>query len=399
MTDWIARAILVLSTAALGWTYGGYLLFLRLLRVAPRRPVAPAAGMLPTVTVILSVYNEERLIRQKLENLRAVSYPSDRLEVLVGSDGSTDATVSIAQEFSGANVKVFEFPERRGKALVCNDLVAEARGDWLFFTDAGTVLEQDCLAKMARHFGDPRVAMVDAAMTVANGDGGEMAADVGLYWKLESALKIAETATGCLASTFGSCTAVRRGLFKPLGPTEDVDFTTALEVVSEGHLIVHEPEARVREITHDDHRSQYRARARMVTKNLPGTLRKLNAGIARRPLVVLSVLSHKLLRWLTPLVALTQLGAAMTAGRRDRRFLALIVPHLAFATAAVIGWLGSLVGRRVPVAASAFSFAVANAGFMTGIWNAVRGVEIRQWEPYQHARPPLIGERELDRVG
>ena len=397
MTERLARALALVSTGILGWTYGGYLLFLRLLAPLAGRRVAKPLDLPPLITVILSAYNEERVIRAKIENLLGLSYPADRLEILVGSDGSSDATASIVREMSAPNVHVFAFSERRGKALVCNDLVEQAHGEWLFFTDAGTMLERDCLTTMARHFGDPRVAMVDAAMVLANGDGG-LARDVGVYWKFESALKIAETQLGCLASTFGSCTAVRRGSFRPLGPTEDVDFTTALEVVSEGDLIVHEPAARVFEITHGDHRSQYEARARMVTKNLPGTIRKLDRGIASRPLVALSILSHKVLRWLTPFFLLTQLLAAGAAARRRRRYAALMTPAICLGAGAAIGWLGELAKRRIPVASSALSFAVANAGFMAGVWNSLRGVEIRQWEPYAHAPVPGTAERELDAV-
>jgi hypothetical protein len=124
----------------------------------------------------------------------------------------------------------------------------------------------------------------------------------------------------------------------------------------------------------------------MVTKNLPGTLRKIDGRLVRRPLVLFALLSHKLLRWATPVLLLAAL-ALNIALAAEGRFVPLLVAQLAFYLLVLVGGLAETVGRSVPIASSAFSFAVANAGFLVGIVNSLRGVPITFYEPQHHAQP------------
>jgi hypothetical protein len=379
------RAIFALTAGLLAWTYGGYLVFLRALaRLHPPRHVPDAPPDLPTVTVLVFAHNEEGAIAEKIENSLALDYPESLLDVIVASDGSTDRTNEIVAAHPSPRVRLLPFAERRGKALLSNDAVAAATGTWLLFTDAEARFQPDALRQMARHFQDPGVGMVDGELVCVNQGASSIAADVGIYWRFESALKEAESALGSLSSTFGACSALRRSLFGPLGATEDVDFKTALDVVAAGHRIVHEPRAQVAEVTHSSLRDQYAARVRMVTKNLPGTLRGCDSRVVRRPLVLLGVVSHKLLRWFTPYVLIVNLlasiGLAFRGGRLRRVPLA---GHAALLGATVAGAAGWRRGRRVPVASSVFSFMVANAGFLVGVANSARRVEISVYRPSQ----------------
>jgi hypothetical protein len=292
-------------------------------------------------------------------------------------------------------VRLLRFSEQRGKGLVSNDAVEEASGTWLLFTDAETRLQPDALRQMARHFEDPAVGMVDGELVCVNEDASSIAADVGLYWRLESALKAAESDLGCLSSTFGSCSALRRSLFEPLLPTEDIDFRTPLDLVADGYRIVHERRAQVAEVTHSGLRDQYAARVRMVTKNLPGTLRRCDRRIARRPLVLLGVVSHKLLRWFTPYLLIVNLLACLRLARRREIYRVPLAGHAALLGAGAVGAIGARRGRRLPLASSIFSFMVANAGFLVGVANSVRRVEITVYRPSQELAPrsPDAGER------
>src|SRR5205823_5046181 len=163
-------------------------------------------------------------------------------------------------------IRLAAYPSRRGRALVSNDAVIAARGDWLLFTDADTRMAPAFLSALLPHLLQEDVGVVDGSMICLNKGASPLAENVGLYWKYESALKEAESTLGWLSSTFGACTAVRRSVYRPLGPTEDVDFTTPLDAVKDGYRVVHEPAARVYEVTHGDLRTQFNARVRMVTK-------------------------------------------------------------------------------------------------------------------------------------
>jgi cellulose synthase/poly-beta-1,6-N-acetylglucosamine synthase-like glycosyltransferase len=370
------------------WAHLLYYVFLRAAVKLSRRESSPApvSGEFPFVSVILSVYNEEVALPEKLANVLALDYPSDRLEFLVASDGSSDRTTEIVAGSRDERVRLLDYPSRRGRALVSNDAVEAARGEWLLFTDADTKMAPDFLHALMPHLLDQSVGVVDGSMTCVNEADSAIAEDVGFYWRYESALKQAESQLGWLSSTFGACTAVRRTVFRPLLPTEDVDFTTPLDAVRDGYRVVHEPSAQVYEVTHGDLRTQFNARARMVTKNLPGTLRKIDGRLLRRPLVLFALFSHKLLRWTTPVLLLAAL-ALNIALAAEGRLVPLLVAQLAFYLLILVGGLAEAVGRRVPIASSAFSLGVANAGFLVGIVNSLRRVPITFYEPHHYAKP------------
>jgi cellulose synthase/poly-beta-1,6-N-acetylglucosamine synthase-like glycosyltransferase len=374
----------------LAWSWAGYLGFLELLGRTRTRPAVaePPDAALPSFAIVVLAHNEEATLPAKIENSLALDWPEDRLEVLVASDGSTDRTNDLVAAHPSPAVTLVA-RSRRGRALMSNAAAATATAEWLLFTDAETRLEPDLLRRMAPHFADPGVGMVDAALVSANSDASSIAGDVGLYWRLESVLKAAESRCGCLSSTFGACSAVRRSIFEPLGATEDVDFRTPLDAVAKGYRVVHEPTAHAFEVGHSDIRTQYEARVRMVTKNLPGTLRNMDGRIMRRPLIVLGIVSHKLLRWATPFLVLANLLAALRLARTPLGKAAL-AGHAALAAAGGAGWWGWRRGKELPVASSVFSFMVATAGFAAGVINSVRGVQITTYQPSQELAPTAV---------
>jgi cellulose synthase/poly-beta-1,6-N-acetylglucosamine synthase-like glycosyltransferase len=385
-TSLIVALVVVLILVV--WAHFLYFVFLHAaVKLSRKKPSpSPPSREFPFVSVILSVYNEEFALPEKVANVLALDYPADRLEFLVASDGSSDRTTEIVAGSDDERVRLLDYPSRRGRALVSNDAVEASRGEWLLFTDADTKMAPDFLHALLPHLLDQRVGVVDGRMICVNKADSTIAEDVGFYWRYESALKQAESQLGWLSSTFGACTAVRRSVFRPLLPTEDVDFTTPLDAVRDGYRVVHEPSAQVYEVTHGDLRTQFNARVRMVTKNLPGTLRKIDGRLVRRPLVLFALFSHKLLRWATPVLLLAALALNIALAAQGR-FVPLLVAQLVFYLLVLVGGLAGTVGRSIPIASSAFSFAVANAGFLVGIVNSLRGVPITFYEPQHHAKP------------
>jgi cellulose synthase/poly-beta-1,6-N-acetylglucosamine synthase-like glycosyltransferase len=371
----------------LAWGNGGYFLALQLIRKPRCQPHDGQDELIdhPCVSIIVPVHNEEAALPEKLANISRLDYPRDRLEVIVASDGSTDQTAEVLAQWDDERVRLLAHPARRGRALVSNDAVVAASGEWLVFTDADTKMAPDFLKALLPHLLKQDVGVVDGSMICLNKGDSSLAEDVGFYWKYESALKEAESRLGWLSSTFGACTAVRRSVYRPLAATEDVDFTTPLDAVKDGYRVVHEPAARVYEVAYSDFRSQYNSRVRMVTKNLPGTLRKVDRRLLRHPLVFLALLSHKLLRWATPVLLLAALALNIALAVQGRLVWLLLVQLVAY-LAMLLGAVAELTGRRVPVASAAFSFAVANAGFLVGILNSIRRVPITFYEPQHYAQ-------------
>lgn len=386
MSQRVSRSLLFGCLSLAAWANGGYLLALL---VARRGRVASATGAdsvrdLPHLTVVIGVYNEEASIVAKIDNVLALSYPSDRLDVVVASDGSDDATNVLVRGHQSPRVRLLAFAARRGRALVTNDVVSATESEWLLFTDADTRMPTDFLEHMAPHLCSAAVGVADASMVCVNEGQTTVARDVGLYWRFESALKRLESDAGLLASTFGACTLVRRAAFRPLRATEDVDFTTPLDALADGFTVVHEPRAIVFEFAHAGIAEQFRARRRMVAKNLPGTLRKLPA-IRRRPTLIAAIVSHKILRWTTPVWLVAALVANGRLAGRSRFYRTLLTAQAAFYATGAAGLATSSRGRDLPVASTVGSFLVANAGFAAGVAQAVRGTAVTTWEPLRGA--------------
>ena len=163
----LAQAAMWLLLALLIYTYAGYPIILALLSRVHNRPVNKG-GITPSVSVILAAYNEESVIRQKIDNLLAVDYPSDRLEILIGSDGSNDRTAGIAKSFNDARIKVFDYQERAGKVSVLNRLVLNAAHEILIFTDASEMFDPQAVRRLVANFADPYVGAVSGQLMMTS---------------------------------------------------------------------------------------------------------------------------------------------------------------------------------------------------------------------------------------
>lgn len=383
--DRVLEVLLGLLLLALVWTQIGWLAFLAIWRRVTALHVDSPGQVpddeLPTVTILIPVFNGAGSISAKLANTLELDYPHDRLRVVVASDGSTDGTNELVDASGDPRVRLIAFPSRRGKARATNDAMAACGEGWVLSTDVDTVLARDYLRRIAPHLLDPSIGMVDGTIACLNVGTSSIAEDVGLYWALESKLKKLESDMGLLAYTYGNCTAVRSNVFRPLEATEDMDFTTPLDAVAQRYRVVHEPTATVGDVTYSDLRGQLRARARMVTKNLPGTLRKLPP-IWNRPGVLLALFSHKLLRWLTPVMMILTFAITLDLAPRHPLVRWLLLIQILFYALGAVGGVAWRFSRKVVIASPVFSFLVANVGFLIGVLNSLRGVKIAMFDPY-----------------
>lgn len=373
-----------LSLAGLAYVYVGYpvaLLLWHFFRRVTRRATEPRSGMPsadPPVSVVIAARNESSVITQRIANVLA---QNGRIhEVIIGSDGSTDDTADIARWYPDERVKVLEFTRNRGKALVNNDCMRTATGQLVIFTDAETEFKPGFVELITEPFTDPAVGVAVGKLMWRSAAGEQL----GAYWTLELALRALESDLGLLATGSGACMAVRRSCFKPLLPDEDVDFSTPIQVVRRGMAVVYVPEAVATDAVAPSARAEFRARSRMVTKNLTGTLRELRrANPVRYPGLWWSVLSHKVLRWLTPLFALVLPIAVLGPGTAQVRPLVLMCYALA-SLAALTGAAAEARQSRLPVATLVWSLAVANAGMLAGLIRAAVGRRTSNWEPIGH---------------
>jgi len=377
----VAPAIVIFSALMLYWIYDGYGRALRLLCLL-RGPVDSSTDSFqPSVAVLLTVHNEAATVCERVRNLLASDYPDDLLEIVVASDGSTDATNELVRSMNHPRVRLVECPGG-GKTVAQNLVIPELQAEVIVFTDAGVSFDSGWISKVAGRFVDPRIGAVDGRLMFGSPDDSQVSTSQGFYWRYELLLRELESHLGILAVVSGSGFAVRSSCFVPMDPWIGEDCIVPLDVVAAAFRVVHEPRA----VAYDQFEAgdgvTLRRRVRMTLRNWQGTwMRSQLLNPLRHPGVAFALWSHKILRWLSPLFLL--------AGTMSACYAAISAPSW-FSAAMLLPWL-TLFGlggfhavfererKLVPGSGTAFSFLLANLAFMIGVWRAILGRQVRAY--------------------
>src|SRR5215469_10755316 len=223
------------------WTCGALLLYIYVLYPLTVRALAARFGILvrrgdalPSVTIIVTAYNEQKCIRAKLENISQLDYPPALLSTIVVSDASADATEEIARHYDPSRVSVLRVEGRRGKTACQNAAAAMARGDVLVFTDATTQLDPQALRRLVEKFADNEVGCVSARVVYITRDANVTGQGCETYWDYEQRLRAAESAFGSMIGVAGCLYAVRRCTYVPLDPSLCSDLVIAWMMRDQG---------------------------------------------------------------------------------------------------------------------------------------------------------------------
>ncbi|MDW7646086.1 MAG: glycosyltransferase family 2 protein [Desulfuromonadales bacterium] len=335
----------------------------------------------PTVSILIAAYNEEKDILRKIINTLSLDYPEEKMEILIGSDGSTDDTVQVAQRISSSRVQIYPFPINRGKTSVQNDLVANAKGDILVFTDAASFLNVGAIRNIVRNFADPQVGCVAGRMRFVNTDDNLTTRSQGLYWRYEGAIRALESRMGSLIGVDGPLYAVRRQLYVPLASQAISDLLTPLLVLEQGKKVVLEPDAIVDEDPTRQSGHEFKTRRRITLRGLTGLAmyRKLLNPL-RNPSLALQIFFHKVLRWFVgPLVIMHLLACLALSGQITYR--AALVVYVAFFIAAAAGWLFESRGGKNRLLTVPYYFSLVNLAATMGIIDFFRKKQATSWKP------------------
>src|SRR5271157_2326062 len=252
-----------LCAVLVGYTYAGYpalVWFLSWFFGKVQSPPESREETLPSLTLVLSAFNEESVIGERIQNALDMDYPHDKLELLIGSDGSTDGTDDIVRSFASPRVRLLSFSKNRGKASVINDAVATAHGEILLMTDANTHVDRAAPRNLVRWFADPKVGTVVGRLILNDREGGQNAD--GLYWRYETFLKRRESLLDGLLGANGAIYAIRTELFTPI-PEDTIvdDFLIPLVAkIRSACKIIYDDEAIAREETAPNLISEFRRR-------------------------------------------------------------------------------------------------------------------------------------------
>ena len=382
----VGYTLIVVCLAFLYYIYDGYGRVLSILasnKVGPGGKALDNAGelhndlsVLPSVSVILPVFNEESRVVTKLRNILAQDYPRDKLEIVVVSDGSTDNTDDLVAEFSEQGVRLVKTPGRYGKSLAQNEALGFTSGDILVLTDAAVEMDVVCIRELVRPFEDQEVGCVTGALQFRNMGDSDVAQDQGYYWQYELKLRELESRLGWLAVAAGPLMAVRRDMWVPLQSWYGDDCVIPLDVVLQGRRVIHSATAIGWDESFNTLKQEFRARVRMTVRNLHGTFaRKSLLNLLRYPHYAFALWSHKIIRWCSP-VFLCGIGVGVfllwLGGVGMFTLSVFVLPMLL----GVAGVISVLLGKKIAVLGTLGNFLVVNVAFALGLYRVVKGRRI-----------------------
>jgi cellulose synthase/poly-beta-1,6-N-acetylglucosamine synthase-like glycosyltransferase len=373
-------------TALVVYVYVGYPVLLFVVGRLFSRPVL-RKDIEPPITLVISAFNEEEVIAEKLRNSLSLDYPRDRLQILVVSDASDDGTDAIVQSFAKEGVELLRMEERGGKTLGLNAAVQRARGDIIVFSDANAMYARRVLRTLARNFADPTIGAVVGESTYSDPEV-ESERTEGLYWRYETWIKRLESAIGSVVGGDGAIYSIRRQLYTPMRADALSDFVNPLQIVRGGHRCLYEPDARSSERAAEDFRREFRRKVRIVNRawralmGLRGLLNPLRYGF-----FAFELISHKLLRWLVPLMLLGILVTNLLLLGRAPIYTVMLVAQVVFYLLALVGH--ALRSRQqMPAFVSVpYYFCLVNVASALGILDAYRGRTYATWSTARAQSP------------
>jgi cellulose synthase/poly-beta-1,6-N-acetylglucosamine synthase-like glycosyltransferase len=330
---------------------------------------------LPSVTLIIAAHNEEVRLPDKLENLRRLDYPRDRLEVIIVSDGSTDATNKILREASDAGLRCFFLPTRQGKWSALNHAVGQAHDDILIFSDAATLFAPNAVGKLARHFADPRVGVVCGSLQFEAS--AESRQTEGVYWRYESMLRLMEARIGATLTASGAIYALRRRCYLQLSPDTVLDdLVIPMNARKLGYHVLYDPEAVGKDFAASSVAGEFTRRVRVAT----GSFRALGQIVRTQldPVTAFAFFSHKFLRWVLPFLLIAMLASSGLMWSRPIYRVAFL-GQVAFYLWATLGFLFRQRMQGVRYGLLAYYLLAIHLAFLVGFVRFLSGNKETAW--------------------
>jgi biofilm PGA synthesis N-glycosyltransferase PgaC len=378
----VAGLLFLIIAGIIVYTYAGYPLILFVLGLFGKRRHLGEPSEYPRVAVIVSAYNEERIIREKIENSLKLDYPMDRLRIIIASDGSVDGTDAIVREYEGRNVVLKSFKRREGKSATLNRAVVGLDEDILIFSDANAFYKEDAIKKLVRNFRHDNVGCVVGHLVYL-----ENCSYVGkgesLYWRYESLLNSLESRLNSVLVATGTIFAIKRELFKPVSKDVANDFQIPAEVAAREYGVVYESEAIAYERSTFYFREEFSRKRRIIVRGLTGFrhLRRNFGGAFR----IFQFISRKLLRWcIGPMLPVLYGSNALLLG--NRLFYTLFILQNLFYIFAIVGAILRRGKVRFRIFLIPFYFVLVNAAAFAAIATYICGRRLTSWEKAETTR-------------
>ena len=361
------------------YAYFGYLLALFILSFFKSRPVAKG-NITPTVSFIITAYNEEKRIVEKIENTLKQDYPREKLEIIVASDCSSDRTDEIVKSYQARGLRLVRAPERKGKENAQKLAVDATSGDILIFSDSATILMPDGISKIVRNFNDPTVGCVSSVDKFIDSEGS--ISGEGAYVKYEMLSRSLETKVNTLVGLSGSFFAARKEVCKDWSADLQSDFNTLLNSIKIGLRGVSDPDSIGYYRNIADEKKEFDRKVRIVLRGISVFMRNLELlNPLKYGLFSWQLFSHKLCRWMVPFGMLIALGTNILLAFNSLFYTVALVIQIVFYSFALAGmYLGSFSRGilKLPFFFVSVNYAILNAWF-----KYVSGERMVSWPPSQ----------------
>lgn len=341
----------------------------------------------PTVCVIMAAYNEEKVIEQKIRSVFQTDYPTGKLSMWIGSDGSTDRTNAIihALQQEGYPIQFRQFGGRNGKSAILNSMAPQIDTDILIPTDANIFFRPDTIPQLVRHFSDPQVALVGANIVNTGMRADGISHQEETYIRRENYMKYYEGVLwGTTMGAFGACYAIRKHLFPEIPKYYLMeDFYITMYVITKGQKAICDLEAIAQEDVSNAVEEEFKRKVRISAGNYQNL--RVYYPLLGKPLTGagFSFWSHKFLRWMGPFLLLI---STITAGILWNQNLFFRIAFL-LQIAGILSPLADRLLMKMNIHNFALRlvayFYLMNLALLLGFWKYIRGVRSGTWNPTQ----------------
>ncbi|HNR49405.1 MAG TPA: glycosyltransferase [Bacteroidia bacterium] len=390
--DMILSVCMILCVMALLCLLHTYVFFPLLMRgllyfSSDKKQPAIAENELPHLSILIAAHNEVKVIGDKLQSIIDNQYPEDKLEILVGSDSSTDGTDEqvdlLSKKFPC--IKLFRFNNRSGKPAIINQLANQSVGTVLVITDANVFFDKDTLRQLAMSFKNNSVGLADTRMVNTGLKKSGISHQEKAYISSEVVTKYAEGKIwGCMMGPFGGCYAVRKELYQPVPEKNLVDdFYVSMKVLEQGYQCVSNPDAVVYEEVSNNLKIEYHRKTRIATGNFQN-LKAFSHLLWKGKGIGFCFLSHKVLRWLGPLFLITVLicSGIMVLINGGNLFFEILFTGISLSLLMVLfDRILNLAGIHLSLLRLNTHFIVMNIALLKGLIRYLKGVNSGVWQP------------------
>jgi cellulose synthase/poly-beta-1,6-N-acetylglucosamine synthase-like glycosyltransferase len=388
-----AEIVFWVCVGAILYTYLGYPILLVIISKLRPLPIRRSAYE-PSVSVIITAYNEERDLAAKLDNTLALDYPGTLMEIIVASDCSTDRTDDIAREFGGRGVILHRQSERLGKTAAQNAAITLARGEIVLFSDATTLYHKNVLRAMMPSFADPTVGCVAGRLIYVDASDSGVGRGARSYWNYETFLKRHESRVCSLIGASGCLYAIRRQAYVPLYHEACSDFIIATKMVEQGLRAIYQEDAICMEETNRRVDKELQMRVRIIAQTFTDLWRHRSMlNPFRSGFYAVELFSHKIMRYLVPLFLIGVFFTSAVSASNSIFFAILFWGQISFYAAALVGWFLEGLGVRNRLLVMPQYFVISNLSSLIALYKFLSGERYAHWEPIREpigsANPPI----------